>query len=193
MLVTEPSPRLPQIVGEALDGGVDVVQWRENRGKGMGYNRAYADLVAALKERAPLIVNGNWETAVGLGARRIHLPEKSLPAGVVRHRIGGRSIVGKSVHSVHGARQAVQQGVDYLIAGTIFASPSHPDIAPQGLEWLREVCAAVSIPVLAIGGVTPGNAGGVPGGGRGGGSRAVKHHACLQPTRGGAGVPGGTG
>ena len=159
MLVTEPSPRLPSIVADAVDGGVDAVQWRENRGKGMGYNRAYADLVAALKERAPLIVNGNWETAVGLGARRIHLPEKSLPAGVVRHRIGARSIIGKSVHSVASAEGAAKQGVDYLIAGTIFASPSHPDIAPQGLEWLREVCAAVSIPVIAIGGVTPENAG----------------------------------
>ncbi len=159
MLVTEPSPRLPQIVGEAVDGGVDVVQWREKRGKGMGYKRAYADLVEALKERAPLVVNGNWETAVGLGARRIHLPEKSLPVGVVRHRVGARSIVGKSVHSVQSAQGAEKQGADYLIAGTIFASASHPEIEPAGLEFLREVCAAVSIPVLAIGGVTPENAG----------------------------------
>ena len=157
MLVTEPSPRLPEIVAEAVTGGVDVVQWRENRGKGMGYNRAYGDLNAALKERALLVVNGNWETAVGLGARRIHLPEKSLPIGVVRHRIGAKSLVGKSVHSVSSAEQAEKQGADYLIAGTIFASASHPNLEPSGLEFLREVCAAVSIPVLAIGGVTSEN------------------------------------
>ena len=159
MLITEPSPRLPVTVAEAVSGGVDVVQWREKRGKGMGYNRAYGDLNAALKERALLVVNGNWETAVGLGARRIHLPEKSLPVGVVRHRIGAKSLIGKSVHSVGSAQQAEKQGADYLVAGTIFSSPSHPDVEPMGLEFLREVCAAVAIPVLAIGGMTPENTG----------------------------------
>ena len=158
MLVTEPSPRLPGIVAESVAGGVDIVQWREKRGKGMGYNRAYAALTAALKEGAPLVVNGNWETAAGLGARRVHLPEKSLPVGVVRHRIGARSLIGKSVHSVQSAEGAAKQGADYLIAGTIFASQSHPDGAPAGLDWLAEVCKAVSLPVLAIGGVTPENA-----------------------------------
>ena len=53
-----------------MAGGVDIVQWREKRGKGMGYNRAYAALTAAVQERALLVVNGNWETAAGLGARR---------------------------------------------------------------------------------------------------------------------------
>ena len=155
MLVTEPSPRLPEIVSEAVAGGVDIVQWREKRGKGMGYNRAYADLSAILKERAPLVVNGNWETAAGLGARRVHLPEKSLPVGVVRHRIGAKSLIGKSVHSVSSAEGAAKQGADYLVVGTIFGSTSHPEREPAGLEFLRDVCAAVTVPVLAIGGVTP--------------------------------------
>ena len=157
----------------------------------MGYNRAYADLVAALKERAPLIINGNWETAVGLGARRIHLPEKSLPAGVVRHRIGG-AVHHRQVRPFGFAsapKGPRKQGVDYLIAGTIFASPSHPDIAHQGLDFLRAVCAAVTIPVLAIGGVTPENAGECLAAGAAGVAVLSALMRAADPQHGGTGVP----
>jgi len=65
--------------------------------------------------------------------------------------------VGRSVHSVEAASEAAAQGADYLVAGTIFASQSHPDRSPAGLGFLRDVCAAVSLPILAIGGVTPQN------------------------------------
>ena len=107
----------------------------------------------------PVLVNGNWEAALACGARHIHLPEKSLPLGVARWRLGGNGLIGKSVHSLEGALKAQADGADYLVAGSIFASASHPDIAPAGLEFLREVCAAITIPVVAIGGVTPENVG----------------------------------
>jgi thiamine-phosphate pyrophosphorylase len=157
MLVTEPSPRLPEIVTQALAGGVNMVQWREKRSAGAGYFHAYAQLTAIMPEGVPLAVNGNWEAAAQRGARAIHLPEQSVPVGVVRHRLGKKSLIGKSVHSVHAAQQAAKQGADYLVAGTIFASSSHPEIAPAGPDFLREVCAAVTVPVIAIGGVTPEN------------------------------------
>lgn len=64
-------------------------------------------------------------------------------------------LVGRSVHSREEAIDSVHQGgVDYLILGTVFASTSKPGVAPAGLELLRSTCPAVSIPVLAIGGIT---------------------------------------
>ena len=158
MLVTEPADDLTLRVAQAVDGGVDAVQWRDKRKSVGKRGKVIAALAAVTKDRALLIANGDWEANVREGVRKVHLPEKSLPVGVVKFRIGNGAMVGKSVHSVEAAAQAEKGGADYLVLGTIFASASHPDIAPAGLEILREVCAAVSVPVLAIGGVTPENA-----------------------------------
>lgn len=154
MLVTEPSPRLTEIITAAVKGGVDVVQWREKAANRAKYRQRFHAIHSAAGE-ASVIVNGNLEAALACGARRIHLPEKSLPLGVIRWRIGAGGLIGKSVHSVEGAQRAQADGADYIIAGTIFASSSHPDIEPMGLDFLREVCASVTVPVLAIGGGTP--------------------------------------
>ncbi len=159
MLVTEPGERLVSVVTQAVDGGVDIVQWRDKR-KSIGKrSRFLSDLGAVTKDRAILITNGDWEANFRAGARHIHLPEQSAPVGVVRFRAGSGARIGKSVHSVAAAQQAERDGADYLVAGTIFASSSHPEIEPAGLDFLRQVCAAVAIPVLAIGGVTPENLG----------------------------------
>lgn len=157
MLVTEPGDSLLSIIAQAVEGGVDVVQWRDKR-KSIGKRRLVLAAVAhAVGGRALLVSNGDWEANARAGARAIHLPERSVPVGVVRHYIGANTLVGKSVHSILAATQAEQAGADYLVAGTIFASPSHPDVEPAGLPFLRDVCAAVSLPVLAIGGITPEN------------------------------------
>ncbi len=159
MLVTEPSPRLPQIAGEAVGGGVNVVQLRDKRAAAHGLRLTFKGLGQSLRAGTIVVVNADWQRAVGFGARHIHLPEKSVPPGVVRHHIGSGALVGKSAHSTETACKAAAQGADYIIAGTIFASPSHPETEPLGLHFLRDVCAAVAIPVLAIGGVTPENLG----------------------------------
>ena len=155
MLVTEPSPRLSEIVAQAVAGGVNAVQWREKVRNGAQYRRRCASVRRSAGEAVPVLVNGHWEAALACGARHVHLPEQALPVGVVRWRMGGSGLIGKSVHSVESALKAQADGADYVIAGTIFASQSHPGLAPAGLDFLREVCAAVSVPVLAIGGVTP--------------------------------------
>jgi len=157
MLVTEPSPRLPQIAGEAVGGGVNVVHLRDERAAAHGLKVTFKGLGQSLRAGTIVVVNADWQRAVGFGARHIHLPEQSAPVGVIRHRLGAGALVGKSAHSVEAAVRAAAQGADYLIAGTIFASQSHPEAEPAGLDFLREVCAAVSVPVLATGGVTPDN------------------------------------
>ena len=138
MLVTEPSPHLPKIIGEAVAGGVNAVQWRE-KGSGAGaVPEALSVGCGGGRGGVPVMVNGQWEAALTAGARHVHLPEKSLLVGVVRWRMGGNGLIGKSVHSVESALKAQADGADYVIAGTIFASSSHPDIAPAGLEFLRK-------------------------------------------------------
>ena len=154
MLVTEPSPRLPQIAGEAVGGGVNVVHLRDKRAAAHGLKVTFKGLGQSLRTGTIVVVNADWQRAIGFGARHIHLPELSAPVGVIRHHLAAGALVGKSAHSVEAALKAASQGADYIIAGTIFASQSHPDIEPAGLDFLREVCGAVSIPVLAIGGVT---------------------------------------
>lgn len=159
MLVTEPSPRLPGIIVEAVAGGVNTVQWREKVRNGAHYRQRCVSIRKAAGDAVPVLVNGNWEAALACGARHVHLPEKSLPVGVVRWRLGGNGLIGKSVHSVEAALKAQEDGADYLVAGMIYASASHPELVPAGLDFLRDVCALVSLPVVAIGGVTPENLG----------------------------------
>lgn len=159
MLVTEPGERLASIVAQAVDGGVDVVQWRDKRRSIGKRSRFLRDLGAVTKERALLIANGDWDANLRAGARHIHLPEQSVPIGVVRFRAGNGAIIGKSAHSVAAAQQAERDGADYVLAGTIFASQSHPEIEPAGLDFLRQACAAVTVPVIAIGGIAIANVG----------------------------------
>jgi thiamine-phosphate diphosphorylase len=75
----------------------------------------------------------------------------------VREKIGEQYWIGCSIHSLEKARQVEAEGADYLIAGTIFPSGTHPDMPAQGLEFLERVCRAVRLPVIAIGGITPQN------------------------------------
>lgn len=155
MLVTEPSPRLPQIVSEAVAGGVDIVQWRDKTTPQEELHRQVR-IIKAATSPALLVVNGPPALARADGR---HLAGSDASVRFLRHRCGYPKLIGRSVHAVDEAQEAAEAGADYLVAGTIFASQSHSDVAPAGLGFLRAVCAAVAIPVLAIGGVTPENAG----------------------------------
>jgi len=154
MLVTEPSPRLPEIVTEAVAGGVNVVQWRDKVTPKDELRPQIKAMYAAVGG-ALLVVNGPPALARIWGR---HLPSSGGSFRFLQEHLGDRLAFGRSVHSVASAHAAAGEGADYIVAGTIFASQSHPDIPPAGLDFLRDVCAAVSIPVLAIGGVTPENA-----------------------------------
>lgn len=156
-LVTEPNPNLLSIVKEAVAGGVDLVQLREKPPFSReAFNVAW-DISEVTLGRALLIINGCVGLVRKVGADGFHLPEVSLFSVTGTRLLTGQGLVGRSVHLVEQAKQAVEEGIDYLVAGMIFASHNSPDAAPQGLDFLREVCTAVSIPVLAIGGVTPEN------------------------------------
>jgi thiamine-phosphate pyrophosphorylase len=111
---------------------------------------------AARDSNTRVLVNDRLDVAVAAGAHGVHLRGTSFSAARVRARVGEAFLIGRSVHELVEALAAEREGgCDYLFFGTVFPSPSKPEghrIA--GLEALRDVCRRVTVPVVAIGGVT---------------------------------------
>jgi thiamine-phosphate diphosphorylase len=107
------------------------------------------------------LVHSGYSAAASVDAEGVHLPE-SLAHEVepIRDKWLG-ALISRSVHSLEAAVQAERDGADMLILGTVFPSPSHPGGPTIGLDGVRAVCDAVSIPVIGIGGITAQNAGDV--------------------------------
>lgn len=155
----------------AVEAGVDWIQIREKdlsgrdcgslmRGALEQAARFSANKTAATR----IVVNDRLDVALAERAGGVHLGEQSLPLAEARRVLENRGepknfVIGVSCHTVEEARSAERKGADYLFFGPVFATPSKAAFgAPQGLERLAEVCRAVSIPVLAIGGITLENA-----------------------------------
>jgi len=160
-------------IEQAARAGVDWIQLREKDLEGRTLfdltAKAMAVSVAArsAERRTRILVNDRldvaWAARQTDGGAGVHLGETSLPVGdVVRWRNqAGRAdfLVGASCHSLEGAVQAAAAGADYIFFGPVFATPSKAAFGrPQGLQKLGQVCRAVSIPVLAIGGIAVENA-----------------------------------
>ena len=103
--------------------------------------------------RVPVLVSSRCDVAIACAAAGVNLPESDISVADARMLLG-RRLIGRSVHSVAGAQLAEHDGADYVIFGPVWESASHPGIAPAGLAALAMVVRSVSIPVLAIGGVT---------------------------------------
>jgi thiamine-phosphate pyrophosphorylase len=141
--------------------------WIQIREKGLE-TRALVELArfavdATRGTSTRVLINDRLDIALAANAAGVHLGEKSVPVEAVAkwRRSAARLdfLIGVSCHSLESAQMAERSGADYVFFGPVFATPSKVAYgAPQGLERLREVCAAVEIPVLAIGGVTVGNA-----------------------------------
>jgi thiamine-phosphate diphosphorylase len=155
-LVTDsglPLPRLLTVVSAAVTGGVDVVQVRDQAVRVEGLVALTREVSALVAGRALVIVNGSVAVALQAGANGVHLPEDHPDLASARQALGPAAYIGASVHSVAAARRAEQAGVSSVTFGHIYATGSHPGEPARGLEALRDVVAAVAIPVIAIGGV----------------------------------------
>jgi thiamine-phosphate diphosphorylase len=150
---------LLQQVEAALEGGVNVVQLREHALPAGELLRLARRLRGLCGHQALLLINDRADVALLSGADGVHLGVAGLPAGPVRQLLPPSMLVGCSVHSVDEARQAELEGADYILAGTVFASGSHPGAEPAGPELLRALATRLRVPVMAIGGVTAENAG----------------------------------
>ncbi len=137
-------------VTAAVAGGVDAVQLREKDLAASELLSLARRLRRATLGRALLLVNGSLEVALAAEADGVHLPEAAPPVGRPRDDF----LVGRSVHSLEAARRAEAEEVDYLIAGPIYETRSHPGREPAGLALIEEVTRRMRTATLAIGGVT---------------------------------------
>ena len=111
-----------------------------------------------LPEGTLLLINERTDIALATGLDGVHLPENAPPLDKLRP-IGPELLFGCSVHSVEYGRIAEESGADYLLFGPVFDTPSKRKYgAPQGLEKLGDLCRNTTLPVFAIGGITPLNA-----------------------------------
>ena len=152
---------LEDVVRIAVAGGVQVVQLRE---KSLSHD-ALVELGGRVRDaiagRALFIVNGDVDAAIALGADGVHLPEDGAAIADVRARVGPDVLISRAVHSVLAAVRAESEGADMVQLGTVFETASKPGREPIGIAGVRAVCAAVRIPVIAIGGITATNTGDV--------------------------------
>ena len=150
---------LEEAVTQAVEGGANLVQLREKDLPAADLLALAEKLRAVTQGRALFLVNDRLDVALACSADGVHLPELGLPVAAARRLAGEGFIIGRSVHSVAEAVRAQEEGADYVQVGTIFASRSHPDQPVAGLGLLEAVAAAVSIPILAVGGITAANVG----------------------------------
>lgn len=139
----------------AVGAGIDVIQVRERDLEAGALYDLTVELVSiAAGSRTRVIVNDRLDVALAAGAAGVHLRDDSLAPTVVRQVVPSGFLVGRSVHDADAAAR-VRADVDYLIAGTVWATPSKPDRHPLlGVDGLsRIVAVAGQVPVLAIGGV----------------------------------------
>lgn len=149
---------LREVVKESLDGGVTFLQLREKKlGK-----KAFLEEAKALKELAkeygvPLVINDNVDVALEMDADGVHVGQSDMEAGDVRAKLGPDKIIGVSARTVEQAVLAEQRGADYLGVGAVFQTGTKLDAKPLDHKVLKAITEAVSIPVVAIGGITAEN------------------------------------
>ena len=149
---------LYEVVRESLDGGVTFLQLREkNLDEDSFYEEAVRLQAMAREYKVPFVINDNVEIAVRMNADGVHVGQDDMEAGNVRALIGPDKILGVSAQTVEQAVLAEQQGADYLGVGAVFPTGSKDDAIDVPFETLKAICEAVSIPVVAIGGITKEN------------------------------------
>lgn len=145
-------------VESAIKGGVTCVQLREKELNDEDF-LAEAIEISALcrKHKVPFFINDNVEVAIKCNADGIHVGQEDMAAAQVRSRVGDDMMIGVSVHSVEEALDAVKNGADCLGVGAIFSTSTKTDVDVLPREVLCDICNAVDIPVVAIGGIGKGN------------------------------------
>ena len=145
-------------VESALKGGVTCVQLREKELAEEDFLKEALEISALCKEYdVPFIINDNVEIAIKCQADGIHVGQEDMEASQVRKKVGEDMMIGVSVHSVEEALEAVKKGADCLGVGAIFSTSTKKDVDLLPKESLKDICQAVNVPVVAIGGIGKSN------------------------------------
>ncbi len=148
------SRTLCEQVEAALKGGVTCVQLREKELEEAAFLREARELSALCRRYGvPFLVNDNVDIALASGADGVHVGQEDMDPAQVRLRAGKDMLLGVSVHTVEEAREAVRKGADYLGVGAMFPTGTKADAERVPRQILRDICAAVDVPVVAIGGL----------------------------------------
>jgi len=156
----QPDEQLAEHVALAIEGGARLIQYRDkssNRSLRLHQARALAGLCAA--HNVPLIINDDTRLAADCGAAGVHLGQDDTDLASARKLLGDNAIIGISCYnSPELARQAAEQGADYIAFGRFFASDTKPDAIQATPDLITGSKQHWDIPVAAIGGITPDNA-----------------------------------
>ncbi len=145
-------------VESALKGGATCVQLREKELNDEEFLKEAIEIAALCKEyKVPFFVNDNVDIAIRCHADGIHVGQEDMKASKVREKVGEDMMIGVSVHSVEEALEAVRNGADCLGVGAMFSTSTKTDADVLPKETLRDICSAVDIPVVAIGGLGKSN------------------------------------
>ena len=152
--------KLLESVERQLQAGVDYLQIREKDLPGRElFELTRAVLALPNPAGTRVMVNERADVAIAAGAAGVHLPADSVAPDAIRQIAPGGFVVAVSTHSLEEVRAAERAAVDFAVFGPVFATPSKNRWGPpQGLDALESVCRAVSLPVMAIGGITAENA-----------------------------------
>ncbi len=149
---------LYQQVEAALKNGATCVQLREKELDEKAFLEEAKEMAALCRSyHVPLIINDNVDIAIACGADGVHVGQDDMAASDVRARVGENMIIGVSAHTVEEALEAVKNGADYLGLGAVFSTSTKTDAGAMSHETLKEICDAVNIPTVAIGGISRNN------------------------------------
>ena len=149
---------LYEVVKESLDGGATFIQLREKNLDQEHFLEEAKELKKLCAEyKVPFVINDNVDIALEIDADGVHVGQSDMEAGDVRAKLGPDKIIGVSAQTVEQALLAEKHGADYLGVGAVFPTGSKDDAVEVSHETLKAICEAVSIPVIAIGGITVDN------------------------------------
>jgi thiamine-phosphate pyrophosphorylase len=152
-------PPLLAMARAALEGGARLFQYRDKqRGDLARFENARELARLVHGEGGILIINDHVHVAAASGADGAHVGQEDLPADAARAALPAGAIVGSSAHDKSELARSLGQGVDYMGVGTVFPSPTKPELGSKGLGILRELVPLSTVPVYAIGGITAANA-----------------------------------
>ena len=145
-------------VEQALKGGATLIQLRE-KNKSTGEYIQLAEKVHTVAKRynVPLIIDDRVDVALAIDAEGVHVGAEDMPVATARRLMGDDKIVGATAKTVPWAKEAYEQGADYLGVGAIYPTTTKVKTVLTSTDTLRDICSAVPIPVNAIGGLNKDN------------------------------------
>ena len=149
---------LSSCCADAVSGGATFLQLRSKLATTEELIREYREIRCEIAKRGvgrrvPFVIDDDVEAAYLADADGVHVGQSDASCAYARARLGEGAIVGVSVQTVEQARIAQSEGADYLGVGALYKTATKPEAADVSLETLWDICASVSIPVVAIGGL----------------------------------------